>query len=539
MKKLIYSFATVLLGLTSCVSFDDPTTENYGAGPSIDVTVSSGIVTDSAFTVSITPAEGALYYAYAIGQSDAPEAVDSATLYKGGYGNAVVKVADQPTTFFTIEDADPNTTYWVYAVAGNDKGIIGNMVVKSITTTDGELPEAMTIQRDADNAALMLGFSENIVRGEGAVTAKYYKEWDIMNPVDVPEENIMVEVAGNAAVFAADGVPAGAYLCFSYAAGAFKDLKGNACGALNSGLDMEKGRFVGAYLRLTNQPFAIESSYVTAPLDGELISSTEDFEGKITFPFDVYRNDETVEDGDVIVSFVNSVKTTAYNLNPSQWSVNGNEFTFTLPAQPEVGDQIVLAIGGNPNTAFLSTADWKYLPLSKENFMGKFGVQYISYFDDNKEVAWLGTISIEDDDLGSNGLLIKDLYLEGSELAGAYDLSAGKMYMPDMQVLGFFEDEGTVYGLAFVTADGTDEATFTLNADGTMTADGMWGVYAFDENFQEEIGWFDVAEATEFVPLDGGARKASARAKSFKAAKKGVKIQKKNFSRDLNKRVRK
>ena len=153
MKKLIYSFATVLLGLTSCISFDDAVTENYGAGPSVDVTVSAGIQTDSAFTVTITPAQGALYYAYAIGASAQPQAVDSATLYKGGYGNTVLKVADHPSYTFTIDDADPNTTYWVYAVAGSDKGIIGNLVAKSITTTDKENPYPMTIARDADNVA--------------------------------------------------------------------------------------------------------------------------------------------------------------------------------------------------------------------------------------------------------------------------------------------------------------------------------------------------------------------------------------------------
>ena len=68
MKKLIYSLATVLLGLASCTSFDDPTTENYGAGPSVDVTITAGTPSDSAFTVVITPAAGSLYYTYAISE---------------------------------------------------------------------------------------------------------------------------------------------------------------------------------------------------------------------------------------------------------------------------------------------------------------------------------------------------------------------------------------------------------------------------------------------------------------------------------------
>ena len=172
----------VLAGLTSCTNFDDPTTENYGAGPGIDVQIKAGTPTDSAFTVTITPAAGAAYYAYIIDANDEAEQLDSATLYKGGYGNVVVKVADQPTTTINIDNAAPNTTYQVYAVAGSDKGVVGNIVVKSIKTTDALNPKPQTIARDADNRAVQLTFSEAITRGEGAVTAKYFKEWDIMNP---------------------------------------------------------------------------------------------------------------------------------------------------------------------------------------------------------------------------------------------------------------------------------------------------------------------------------------------------------------------
>lgn len=544
MKKLIYSFATVLAALTSCISFDDPTTENYGAGPSVDVAISAGLVTDSVFTVTITPGEGALYYAFAVGDGDSPEELDSATLYKGGYGNAVVKVADQPTTSFTIDDADPNTTYWVYAVAGNAKGIVGNMVIKSITTTDSEAPQPMTIQRDEDNAALQLGFSEAILRGEGAVKAQYYQEWDVMNPVDVPEDNISVEVSGNTATFVATDIPAGAYLCFSYEAGAFKDVKGIACAALNSGLNIDAGRFTGAYVHVTNIPFTIDITWVTAPENGALIADADGFEGKITFPFDVYRIEDSEYNGNVVVSFVNSQKKTSFNLDNTQWSVAGKELTFSLPAEPEVGDQIFVAIAegavfdvcGNPNLAFQSISDWRFFPVTKDYFLGNFGLEYISYYDDNALVVNLGDVTIEETS-EDGAVVIKNFYQEGSEIAGAYDLSTGQLLIDDMQVLGFEEEDGVVYGLVFVNAGGDGPVSFTLNPNGTMTADGMWGVYAFDESFSEEVGWWDVAAASQLVPFDGGARKAAAR-KAVKKTK-NVKFVKKNISRDLNKRVRK
>ena len=546
MKKLIYSFATVLMALTSCISFDDPTTENYGAGPSVDVSISAGIVTDSAFQVTVTPAEGALYYAFAVSEGDAPEALDSMALYKGSYGNTVVKASDYPSYFFAIDDADPNSTYWVYAVAGNAKGIVGNMTVKSITTTDGEAPYPMGIAKDADSGAVQLTFSEAVQLGAGAVTAKYYQEWDILNPVDVAAENIAVKVSGSKVLFEAAGVPAGAYLCYSYEAGAFKDMKGIACGALNSGLNMDAGKFTGAYVHVTNKPFAIDDSFVTAPEDGALINNADLFEGIISFPFDIFRNDDEVKAGDLVIAFANGNKTTAYNLDPSLWSVEDNLLKFYLPEQPEVGDQIFVSVKegvvydvcGNPNLAYTSVANWKYFPLTVDYFVGKFGLDYISYYDDSQSVVNLGVVTIEEDaESGDGALAIKDFYMEGSVLSGAYDLSAGLLLLNDGQVLGFAEEDGTVYGLAFVNAEGDGPVTFTLNPNGTMTADGMWGIYAYDQNFEEAVGWWDVAAASQLVPFDGGARKAAAR----KAVKKNknVKFVKKNISRDMNKRVRK
>lgn len=546
MKKLIYSFATVLAALTSCISFDDPTTENYGAGPSVDVSISAGIVTDSAFQVTVTPAEGALYYAFAVSEGDAPEALDSMALYKGSYGNTVLKASEYPSYFFAIDDADPNSTYWVYAVAGNAKGIVGNMTVKSITTTDGEAPYPIGIAKDADSGAVQLTFSEDVQLGAGAVTAKYYQEWDILNPVDVAAENIAVKVSGSKVLFEAAGVPAGAYLCYSYEAGAFKDMKGIACGALNSGLNMDAGKFTGAYVHVTNKPFAIDDSFVTAPEDGALINNADLFEGIISFPFDIFRNDDEVKVGDLVIAFANGNKTTAYNLDPSLWSVEDNLLKFYLPEQPEVGDQIFVSVKegvvydvcGNPNLAYTSVANWKYFPLTVDYFVGKFGLDYISYYDDSQSVTNLGVVTIEEDaESGDGALAIKDFYMEGSVLSGAYDLSAGLLLLNDGQVLGFAEEDGTVYGLAFVNAEGDGPVTFTLNPNGTMTADGMWGIYAYDQNFEEAVGWWDVAAASQLSPLDGAARKAAAR-KAVKKTK-NVKFVKKNISRDLNKRVRK
>ena len=544
MKKLIYSLAMVLVGLASCTTFDDPTTENYGAGPSIDVTITPGAQTDSAFTITITPASGSLYYAYVIDENDEAEQLDSAVLYKGGYGNTVVKVADQPTTVIEITDAAPNTTYQVYAVAGSDKGIIGKINVKSITTTDKFQPRPQTIARDADNAAVKLGFSEAIVRGEGAVTAKYYKEWDITNPVDVPAEDITVAVDGNAATFAAANIPAGAYLCFSYAEGAFKDLIGNPCKPLTSELNMNTGKFTNAYVHVTNVAFDVENDYVT-PVFGTPVGDWEAFKGTVTFPFDIYRNDATVILGDIQVKYYNTNRVVTYNLTAEQWAVEGNKLTFVLPAEPEIGDYIIFNLAGgavndvygNSNNEYDSESiTWKYVGFipTKEMLIGPFEVAYVSYWSEDGSASSLGVITIEENAEKENALTVKNLFLEDSAIEATYDLEKGKLIIPDDQVLGKYTEEGAVYTTYFYTADGTDAATFTINRDGSLTADGMWGIYVVNDADASDKGWIDVAKVSQLTPVKAdGARKAAKKV----SKKTTMKLHK--AARTLKKQVRK
>ena len=542
MKKLIYSFAAVLLGLVSCTTFDDPVTENYGAGPGIDVSITAGEQTDSAFIVNITPAQGATYYAFLIDENDVPEQLDSAVLFKGGYGNSVVKVANHPTMTLTVNSANPNTTYQVYAVAGNDKGVVGNIVVKSFTTTDKLSPAPQTIAKDADNAAVQLKFSEAIARGTGAVTAQYYKEWDIMNPVDVAEDDISVTTSGNAVVFAARNIPAGAYLCFSYAEGAFIDAKGNPCAALNSGFDLNRGAFTGAWVHVTNKPFAIEDEWITAPENGSLIGKVEDFNGEITFPFNIYRSEETVEKGDLNVTFTNANRSVTYNLAPEDWTIAENKINFVLPAavQPIGGDIItvnvvagaVADVYGNLNEAFSSKASWKFFAPTLDMVLGTFDFTYYSAYDEEPQAYDGGPITITENPAEENGLIIKGLFsdfVEGSELEGAYDLASGKLYIYAYQILGLYTtSKGSVYGLITYSQSGEDEIEFTINADGTITSTDL-GIVACDETYSEALGWMEKASIAAFIPKAGEAaakKKAASRAKKMsvrvKAPKKHV-----------------
>ena len=549
MKKLIYSLAIILVGLSSCAKFDDPKTENYGVGPEVAVSIASALPTDSAFTIQITPAAGATYYAYAI--STAPAAVDSATLIKGGYGNTVLNVNDQPSLTLNIKTAEPNTTYYVYASACNDKGIVGKVASASIKTSDSGAPIPTASQASAANKAYLVQFNQNIFRGEGKVTAVFYKEYDFANPVQ--SENVDVQISGRVTQLTAVDAPAGAYVLFSWEAGAFVDAVGNACGAFTSSVNPEgetiSDIFKGLWIRVPTTTWAITDDQFTAPKVGGTFPKWSEFEGVIEFAEKVYVIEDDVKDGDFVVTYTNNSRTVSYKLPKANVNfgvaedLSTQKVTFTLPAATQPGDKVTVSIAegvfkdvlGNGNAAYASDkVFWISFAMTPDMALGTFELLYISYYDEEGAVASLGNVTIEADPEVTNGIIIKDLFLKGSTIKGSIDLDECKIYIPDMQVLGTYKNsKGTTYGLVFVTADGTDAAAFTVNADGTMVADGMWGVYAFDETFTTEVGWFDVAKASVFTPA-----KAAASAK--KAVKKSAKTKSvKKTSRKLDKRVSK
>ena len=171
---------------------------------------------------------------------------------------------------------------------------------------------------------------------------------------------------------------------------------------------------------------------------------------------------------------------------------------------------------------------------TKEMLIGPFEVVYISYWSEDGSASSLGAITIEENTEKENTLIIKNLFLEGSAIEATYDLEKGKLIIADDQLLGQYTDEDGTYATYFYTADGTDAATFTINRDGSLTADGLWGIYVYDVADPSQKGWVDVAAASQLVPVKAdGARKAAKRA----SKKTTMKLHK--AARTLKKNVRK
>ena len=507
----------MVMGLASCTTWDDAVTEKYGDGPSVDVNVVAVEPSDSAFNVTITPAAGTTFYAFLIEEGSKAKARDGYTLLKGGYNNTVVDASKKNPTD-SLFKAEPNTTYQVYAVACSDKGIVGDVVVKSITTTDQNAPKPVKFKEDRDTKSATVEFNQALIRGEGAVSATYYKEWDWENPVALTLEDIEVTIDGKNVTLAAPEAPAGSFIAFSWEKGAFVDAAGNQCAAFTSSYDEKTDKLLGVWVHAANEPFEVADSCVT-PVDGSLIDDWQKTPIKITFPFNIYYVKKDIKGGEIQVAYINKNRTVAYNLTADQWSVDGETLTITLPVEPAAGDNIVVYIEeetifdvyGNPNAEYLSeNINLTYFAPTVEMITGSF--DYLATVKD--KTYNLGTFSIN-----QNGekFLVKDFYLEGSEMEATADLSAGKLYFPNFAYLGQEEEEGVTYNVYTYDSSGAGKPFFKINADGTMTSTNL--ILVGNPVGTEDLYYWVNASTTTLQ------RPTAAKAKKVKmAGKKGGKL---------------
>ena len=512
------------LGLTtSCTTFDDETVMDYGQGPKVNLALVSK--SDSAFTFSITPDEGTAYYAFVIDRSATVDSTVSASdLLAGNYGGYTLNTEKYPTFSMPVS-VSPNTSYVVYAVGNNDKGVLGQVEMIQVTTTDGVAP----FIKAADNTGnqIAVTFDNSIARGTGAFSAFLLKEWDLENPVAIAADSINCEVSAGTATFTFNGIHAGAFVFLNWEKGAFVDAAGNEVAAFNSSnLDLDSGEFNGLWYRQDNEAWSIAVSDFI-PETGSLISDAASFVATVKFDHDIYVIEDDLADGDIKLTYTSAARTVTYNLPVEQLTVADSSFSFTLPYAGEPNDVVTVSIAegkfydvyGNANAAFAdSKLSWMVFAPTLDMVLGNFDFLYYSAYDDEPQVYAGDTIVTIIATEEENGVLVKDLYMAGSEFKGRYDLAKGKLYIEPYDVLGLYTNsKGTTYGLVLYSLSYADEIECTINADGTITTTDM-GVVAYDETFENALGWWDKFSNAAFYPYEAPAA-AKATVKAARAPK--------------------
>lgn len=537
MRKILYSILGIGLFMASCTNFDDPITENYGDGPAVSIDVTA--TTDSTFTFTVSPASGTQYYSYIVVKANAPQELSGATLLKGGYSGGVVSAVLSVEKNATITNdmrskgaplCVPNTTYQIYAVAANDKGITGAVANASVTTTDGNAPTAKTFKPDTKAKAAAVTFSEAVARSNGAIVAQYYKEWDINNAVTLTEEEYTVSIEGSVVTFSAPKAPAGSILTFSWESGAFVDNFGNKCTAMDSGINVNTGKFKGVYIATDKENFAVADTCFTAPKVGTPFGDWTQFMGEITFEFDVYRNDNTVKAGDLKVIYSNDNKTTAINLGATHWMIEKNKLYFVLPEAPQYGDYIGLQMAegaitdvyGNPNSAYEIEKAWlRSYGYKRELVIGTYTMNYTSYFDGSPLSE---TITTKADADSKDGVIISGL-AEGLGISGEVKGTFSGDYATITVASGQPLEENDSYTVYLMNGGGGETITYNVAANGNLSTSDLWGYYIVKSDGSE--GFLEAAEGAALIKATTS--KAVAKTGAMKIDISGAKLRTLNF----------
>lgn len=550
MKKILYSLLTISgLFLTGCATFDDPVVENYGEGPKVTIKVTEA--TDTTFTFTVTPAKGTQYYSVLVDESAlADSSLVASSLLKGSYSgvyNKVINAATDSVFTFNMCGADgkslasPNTVYQIYAVAANDKGVVGEIAIESAITGDEVAPRPTGAEYK--DKVMYIQFSENVARGEGAVKVDVYKENDLANVVTLPAEEFEVAVSGAKVGVAVPTTYAGAIIAVSWEEGAFVDSKGNKCPAFNSGLDYTIGRFSGACGQNDYAALEITDENVTAPEAGAAITEWEEFMGEITLSTKLYAVEENLDKA-LSVTYANDKTVKTINLSADNWAVKDSVIFFTLPEAPLGGDIITVNVAagavtdvyGNPNEAYAGEETyWKMISFVATDDMmlgifkgsavskgqsGSIGdsiiIERVPELDGNAEVY-----------IPENGKAVKisNLLVKGSEILGYYDLDEAVLYVANFYEVGTVTmSGGNDYGS--VTYNHKDNTTpwipFELKSDGTMTSTELGWVYT-NLDYSEAIGWIAQFSQSTFTKIGELPAEEPASAKAFSAKKMNVK----------------
>lgn len=539
MKKILYSLMAIAgLMTTSCISFDDPVTENYGVGPTATITVTE--TTDSTFTFTVNPGENALYYSILVDQSADTAAVDAESLLKGTYASVynVVKNTNDAATFtYNMRKANgaplclPGKTYQIYAVAATDKGVLGEVAVATVSTTDQLAPRPTQYEYDAAEKTMYVLFSEAIARGEGAVKAVSYKYYDLVNGKFAGEEVEEVEVVvdGDVIAITANTNP-GANVAFSWEAGAFVDAAGHACTALNSGFSMQQGDFVGLVGQNDTEAFEVTELNVVEPAIGGTIGDWEAFYGTLMFDMNVFANTKAAADA-VTLTYKNAKSETTVKLTYGEhWDTSANTFIFVLPKEPEFGDKVSIKIAegaftdayGNPNAEVEFTDAWTMsmgVPVTEETFTGVFSGVGVSEYD-GADVNLGQNIIITripeyDSKVPAGGccVALQNFILDGSILIGYYDLATAKLYVGALYEVGPVKmTDGTEYGSITYSKSDADWIAFDVTKDNKLVSTDLAWV-ATDLAYTKAEGFLDKFSTTTLTKT--GAASAPANVKSF------------------------
>lgn len=243
--KRLFTYISVLTLAVACETMYGPVQTPIAPDEGGAITITVDRVGDNDAEFTLTPAGEASYYSYFVEIADeAREVVDPQGVLNGAFkGEAfalgtIKWTADKTSEKVTLKKLPFATTVQIYAVAASPMGVVGAVEHASFTTSDTVAP-VLSEEYEAVDSVLTLTFSEQVKRGEGALTVGVYAmnseeiaTGEAIGSLTVNDEKIVVD--GNTVTVTVDNLPAGAFYALNYPEGAFVDPSNNNAAALAS-----------------------------------------------------------------------------------------------------------------------------------------------------------------------------------------------------------------------------------------------------------------------------------------------------------------
>ena len=340
---------------------------------------------DVTLSFDVVASENAAQYAYAVfpgSDNEVPSAYDilltetfaaaaEAFNTKIGEGASATASVTLDCSGFAAE------TYQIFAAAITETGLIGEVAVLDVTMNDTEIPVLAGAAVDAN--VLTLQFNEAVVRGSGkayvTIIAWGVGQYYMMDEV-IAGENITVE--NNVVTIVCPEAGNGAGYIVSFEEGLVKDLSGNKCTAVKSGLDANY-QYVGLGWDTDFVHIPITESCFVEPAEN-VNWGAEDANLVFVLPTEVMINTAVSQPITVIYDEAEGVSQLY-----AEWTL-GEDFktvTVYLPKMPTGKFDVAIAEGafydiwGNPTSAF-EPAELRYSNfLNVQIQTGYYAVDYV------------------------------------------------------------------------------------------------------------------------------------------------------------------
>lgn len=532
MKRIFILFAMLSLAV-GCKDLYGPEQTSTAPDKAAGVEISISDVADNSFTVVVAPTGEASYYSYLVEESAQAKTLNASQLYAKKYtgvAQAAVKYATSPSTTVKLSSLKPNTTYQVYAVAGSPDGVVGEIVSKSVTTSDGVNPRLTGA--NAGDGEVTLSFSEAVTLGEGDITIRYFakQKGAIKNDVEdgtytLPEENITVSGSTVTLKFEGELHP-GACYSVDYPAGMFLDSAENPVAALQSGYGLDEEGALASYGVTGRMDFG---TFALAELDMEVCDDPEYLfvfeaddafignygEGTASFSY--------TKDGRTVTNPL--VAKTDYALGAN---AEGDVVVYLmLPEAPDYGSTVTISfeedafwdIWGNSSEAYETEFLFSF-GYTLDDITGYYEGAYYCAFDGKWYSTFLKVEESNNPDKGN--VMITDGFSSEFKfiqpLYATFDVNGGTLSIASGSVFGTFMD---AYGVAFFVSDNSAQpvsktsAVFDVPEAGVIQGGGLCGFMFFDLETGSLVDWYDVSGGFDLVRVEEPSATATAAVNNF------------------------